>query len=386
MSKLLVLFLILCVSFCALAQQEADSLSVPSLEKENPSISFSGQVTGWSVLQFVRPVNTQLGGRFVPTLMGKYRNLDAEVSANLQSVGDFSRARRDTAIHTLKPYRAWLRYSGENWELRGGLQKINFGAAKMFRPLMWFDRMDVRDPLQLTDGVHALLGRYFFENNANIWLWSLIGNEQPKGFESIGTAKWLPEIGGRFQFPLGRGEMAFAAHYRKIDTETSTDETRLSESRIGMDGKWDVGIGLWFETSATVTQENRQNIPRYQHLFNVGGDYTLPIGNGLGASVEYFRMHLGNRFFDGGINASIVGAMFNYPLSILDDISAMFFYVTEHNLWFNYLNYKRTYNNLQIYLIGFWNPEVNLPIGTIQSAQRNLFAGKGVQLMINYNF
>jgi len=53
------------------------------------------------------------------------------------------------------------------------LQKINFGSATLFRLLMWFDRIDPRDPLKLTDGVYGLLLRYYFHNNTNIWLWGL---------------------------------------------------------------------------------------------------------------------------------------------------------------------------------------------------------------------
>ena len=69
-----------------------------------------------------------------------------------------------------------MRYSSDQFELRLGLQKINFGSASMLRPLMWFDQMDPRDPLHLTDGVWGLLARYYFLNNANIWLWGLYGN------------------------------------------------------------------------------------------------------------------------------------------------------------------------------------------------------------------
>lgn len=386
MNKKLLFTVVLGVSLCTFAQDLPDTVSVSLPETEKPSVSFSGQATGWSVLQFTRPLNTQPGARFVPTFTGKYGKLDAEVSGNMQLTADFSGTKHDTTMYTLKPYRVWLRYSGDNWEIRGGLQKINFGTAKMFRPLMWFDRMDVRDPLQLTDGVYALLGRYFFDNNANIWLWSLIGNDKPKGLEMVGSAQWLPEIGGRFQFPTEQGEMAFTTHYRKADAKNISGKTLLNETRFGADGKWDVGIGLWFEASSTITEKNHFEIPRYRHFLNVGADYTLPVGNGLGMTAEYFRAHFGNRFFTNGTSIGVAGAMLNYPLSILDDVSAMFFFVGEKKLWFNYLSYKRTYNNLQIYLIGFWNPETNLPIASVQSAQRTIFAGKGIQLMINYNF
>ena len=372
------------------AQQNKDTVGVDLPEKTSP-ISVHGQLTGWTVMQLADPVNTQLGARFVPVLTGNFNpGMDFEASLNAQSAFDFTGARYDTATYVFKPYRLWLRHSGDNWEIRGGLQQINFGTAKMFRPLMWFDRMDVRDPLRLTDGVYALLGKYFFPINANIWLWSLIGNDKPKGFEFLGSARWIPEVGGRLQVPLGPGELAFSTHYRKADVRTLLpvvpERTYLDETRFGLDGKWDIGIGLWFEASTALMQKNEYNIALYQDFLNVGGDYTLPVGNGIGVSAEYFRYHIGDTFFNGGKSIGIIGSMFTYPVSILDNASAMFFYVSEQNLWFNYLSFHRTYDEWDFYLIGFWNPETMLPVSPLQSGQRNLFAGKGLQFLVNYNF
>ncbi|GAI27146.1 unnamed protein product, partial [marine sediment metagenome] len=50
---------------------------------------------------------------------------------------------------------------------------------------MWFDRIDPRDPLQLTDGVYGLLLRQYFLNNANIWVWGLYGNDDLRGWEYL---------------------------------------------------------------------------------------------------------------------------------------------------------------------------------------------------------
>ncbi|MBV5343660.1 hypothetical protein JZU68_08690, partial [bacterium] len=118
--------------------------------------------------------------------------------------------------------------------------------------------MDVRDPLQLTNGVYGVLGKYFFENNANLWLWGLIGNENRKGWELFGTEKWKPEVGGRIELPMPKGEMALTTHYRKVHavnmlSSAWNDYRLLNENRIGLDGKWDVGVGLWFESSTTIT-------------------------------------------------------------------------------------------------------------------------------------
>ena len=88
----------------------------------------------------------------------------------------------------------------------------------MLRPLMWFDKIDPRDPLQLTDGVWGLLARYYFLNNANIWLWGLYGNEKPKTWEIGKTNQHYPEFGGRFQSPVPKGEAAVSYHFRMADT------------------------------------------------------------------------------------------------------------------------------------------------------------------------
>lgn len=369
-------------------------ISLTAQEKAS-NITLNGQVTSWAVIQFEDPINWQFGGRFVPTLLGKFSvsekaNIDFEASLNINGSANFSGPNYENSIGQLKPYRVWARYAADNWEIRAGLQKINFGSAKLFRPLMWFDGMDVRDPLQLTDGVYGVLGRYYFPNNANIWFWTLMGNDKRKGWEMMGSEQWKPEVGGRIQLPLATGELALSTHYRKVHAISMAssrwnDFRLLNESRIGLDGKWDVGIGLWFESSTTITQRNEILVPRFQDAWNVGADYTLPIGNGLGVTLEYFRYHVGDDFFTNGTTLNLTGSMFTYPVSVLDNLSAMMFYLPDQHLWFNYLSWSRTYDNWSMYAIGFWNP-TNYQLLSPQSQNNNLFAGKGLQIMLNYNF
>ena len=136
------------------------------------SIGFNGQAIGWTTLNPADPFQAQVGLRYIPELnfslpAGNY-TIDGEFSANLWASGIYSGDSIELD-EQLSPYRMWVKFSGDQFELRAGLQKINFGSAQMFRPLMWFDRIDPRDPLQLTDGVYGLLARYYFLNNANIW-------------------------------------------------------------------------------------------------------------------------------------------------------------------------------------------------------------------------
>lgn len=51
----------------------------------------------------------------------------------------------------------------------------------------------MREPSQLTDGVYGVLVKYYFQNNANLWAWGLIGNKNrtiySKHYLSLGHVK-----------------------------------------------------------------------------------------------------------------------------------------------------------------------------------------------------
>ena len=78
----------------------------------------------------------------------------------------------------------------------------------LLRPLNWFDRVDPRDPLQITAGVDAALIRAYFPNDANLWLWAVLAESEPKGWEVAPTVGDSGEFGGRLQWPAGDGEIA----------------------------------------------------------------------------------------------------------------------------------------------------------------------------------
>ncbi len=366
-----------------------------SAQTDSSKVQFNGQLVGWTTVQFGRPLVVQPGGRFVPTLTGKFPKNDStafdfETSASINGNSTFERWINAGNSGEIKPYRVWGRYATSKFELRAGLQKINFGQAKLFRPLMWFDGMDIRDPLQLTNGVYGVLGKYFFPDNAALWAWVLIGNDSRKGWEFFGTEKWKPELGGRIELPLPKGEIAVSTHYRRVHALNLVssmwgDYRLLSENRLGLDGKWDLGIGVWFESSTTITQKNEINVPRFQDMWNVGADYTFPLGSGLGLTVEYLRFHAGDAFFVKGNTVNLAGAMLTYPLSITDNVSAMLFYLPGKNQLFNYVSWSRMLDKWSFYLSGFMNP-ADAQLLSIQAASRNLFAGKGLQVMVGYNF
>ena len=159
---------------------------------------FDGQLMGQSNVSTSKNTTTFIGTRYLPVLNFNTKSdsilsaFSIEVSGNL----NFSRLsipNKEIEIQSsIDPYRIWLRYQINKWEFRAGLQKIDFGVAQLLRPIQWFNQIDPRDPLGLTNGVYGLLVRHYFKNNSNLWFWGLYGNEKQRGFDALPTIKNMP--------------------------------------------------------------------------------------------------------------------------------------------------------------------------------------------------
>lgn len=354
-------------------------------------IELNGMLAGWGTASYSNELNGMLGLRYVPELSMSYSikekyTLDSEISFNARTTSIFWSDDSIDFDGQIKPYRIWFRFSGDQFELRAGLQKINFGSAAMLRPLMWFDRIDPRDPLQITDGVYGLLGRYYFLNNANIWIWTLFGNQDAKGWESAETWKNKPELGGRIQVPILTGEVAGTYHFRQADFRESTMYDTVSypgainENRFGLDGKFDMIIGLWFE-GAMIRQDLENN--SYQRYLNLGADYTFNLGNGLNIMTEYFTFSIADKAFIQGEGVSFTAVSLNYSFSIINSLNAIVFYDWENDDLYNFINWSWQFDKWSFYLMGFWNPNRFQVYPGLE--ETNLFAGKGIQFMAVYN-
>ncbi|MDR3340342.1 MAG: hypothetical protein LBT25_09700, partial [Candidatus Symbiothrix sp.] len=352
--------------------------TIPNTEKP---FQYSGQLSGWAQYAPDIPLEGWLGGRYIPQLnykipFKKERLLDFEVSANV--FGDIGFSPFDSIVPAgkIKPYRAWVRYSNSQMELRLGLQKINFGSAQMFRPLMWFDHIDPRDPLQLTDGVWGFLGRYYFQNNANIWLWGLYGNKGTKGWEILPvTGKQYPEIGGRIQLPMPSGETALSYHFRMADASAMQQigipgsDNQIAENRLGFDTRLDVTVGLWLEASWTHLSKDL-GVYTNQEMLTLGTDYTFGIGNGLSATFEQMTFSSDKKAFDFAATTSFSGLILSYPLGMSDNLSAITYYDwTGKNPYF-FLNWQRQFNRLTFYLMAYWNPKTSVLPGQNSESNR----------------
>jgi hypothetical protein len=350
-------------------------------------IDFSGQLAGWGGINLKQQY--WLGGRYLPQIQlelpEKLNGFDFEASANLWAGVQWL----NDSLHyssEAEPYRFWGRYTTNRMELRLGLQKINFGSASMLRPLMWFDQLDPRDPLQLTDGVWALLGRYYFQNNSNIWLWLMYPSNKPKTWELFSSNQKIPEWGGRFQYPAASGEIAFSFHHR---TATSLDNPynlpiheRIGETRLALDGKWDIGAGIWFESAFMKQNKDIGNLSN-QLLLCVGSDYTFGLGNGLHLLAENLIGLSGKEFTSMNQGFGFTALSVAYPFSMFDQFSLMTYFDWKSGSSYSFVQYQFKIKKIDVMCMAWINPDTYFIPG--QSYDAQLYAGKGFQLMLVYH-
>jgi hypothetical protein len=343
----------------------------------------------------VPDLTARAGFRYIPsvfleTVIGESSTVDGELALNFLGTASVTRDQRIATDADLEIYRAWIRYAAPHLELRAGLQKISFGSATLFRPLMWFDSIDPRDPLQITKGVYAVLGRAYFQSTANLWLWGILGRDELKGWEVVPTKEGSPEFGGRFQVPLLSGEAAVSYHHRTAQfTATLPDfpvpvqeVISFAEDRLGVDGKWDIGPGIWIE-GAAVRQDAGVSPYRWQQAGTLGMDYTFSLGSGLTVMGEFFVQSYAEEMFGAGPTARMAGLMGMYPVDLVNNLSVIFYYDMGNSESYAYLDWRRTYDNWMFDLILFANPERS---GFVAGLQQGLsLAGKGIVLLAVFN-
>jgi hypothetical protein len=261
---------------------------------------------------------------------------------------------------------------------------------------MWFDQIDPRDPLQITDGVYGLLLRYYFLNNANIWIWGLYGDDDLKGWEVFPTEKESIEFGARYQWPIFTGEAGITYHYRSTDIKNliiaqvspeivglmSRSDQLIDENRFALDGKWDAGVGLWVE--AAFTQQKSEFLPfEWRRSVTFGTDYTFNIGNGMTLLGEYFSSLSSDKIFGTGDGIRFLALSANYPMNLLDMLGIIFYADIENNELYRFISWQRSYDRWSFYLFGFWNP-ANFNVYN-NADNSGALSGKGFQIMIVYN-
>ena len=370
----------------------------PALSAEPPGLALGGLLAAQTAVGFQGRVEPLVTLRFIPEVafslaLGRGVTFDGEFSSRVSASADLLTDAPAATSADIEPYRGWLRLSTSRFEARLGLQKVAFGSATLFRPMMWFDALDPRDPLQLTDGVYALLLRYYTRGNANFWAWAMFGNDKTRGFDLAPPDRDTPEFGGRVQVPLFKGEIAATYHRRKAAVDglvpvmdpgaSPLPVPPVPEDRFGFDGKWDAGVGLWLE--GTLVHQRTALLPfPYQLSLAAGLDYTFGLGRGLTVLAEQFRLESSARAFARGAALDLTGLLLRYPLGLADELSGIFYYDWKNRDVYRFLSWKRTSNALSFSLSLFWNPEElrALPGQTASAA----FAGRGFQVLLGYYF
>ncbi|NPD85911.1 hypothetical protein HNS38_14145 [Lentimicrobium sp. L6] len=365
-------------------------ISMAQLSSGQAKLEFDGQLSLYGNYNPDSDLDVLLGGRYLPELNLKLplknsKAFDFQAAANIYGAYITHPFDSSWSDGNIKAYRAWGRYTTEQFELRVGLQKIDFGTAMLLRPLQWFDEIDPRDPLKFTNGVYGVLARYYFLNNANIWIWGLYGNENPRGFELMPSQEKIPEFGGRFQYPIPRGEIALSYHHRVAEFTSQasviTDE-EIPENRLGLDGKWDVVVGLWFE-AAYIQKTKDVGLLTHQTYTTLGTDYTFDLGNGLNVVVEHLVGALDEEAFEFSYVTNSTAAILSYPLTMYDNISIINSYSWDMKAYSFFLNYEHQFKNFTGYIMAYYNPDVQQI--TIENNFENTFTGPGIRLMVVYN-
>jgi len=341
---------------------------------------FHGQASAWGTgIDLNGEWNKNIGIRYIPQINYSYsfdenNLLNGEVLLNTYYNSDFN-----SDDYNIKLYRGIIRYTTTQSETQVGLQKINFGPAQLLRTLMWFDSVDPRDPLKLTDGVYGIRYKYSFINNSIFWVWGLYGNDKPKGFEVNATAKDNPEFGGRYQFQVPAGEAGATVHTREVKAGSFS----YRENRYALDGRWDIGIGAWFES---LLQQSQTNLMPFQwnKMITVGGDYTFGIGTGIYFLVENMTSIASVKIMGNNIDRNVSAMMATYPISVLDNLSVQGYYDWQGKNIYQYYQWQRTYDNVIINLGLFHYPESGTNI--FPGSSTIPAAGYGFQLMLIYNY
>jgi hypothetical protein len=347
------------------------------------NVDFRGQLSGWTIeSRNQREWRNNSGLRYIPQFTAKQplteaSFFDTEVSLNGFLTYDSEDTKKDADV---KLYRLKLRFATAQTETQVGLQQINFGPARILRALRWFDQLDKRDPLQLTEGVYALRFTYNALNNANVWLWGLYGNDKPKGYETLPSVSDKPEFGGRLQYPVLKGELAATVHTRQVDAST-LDASDFTENRLALDGRWEVKVGLWFES--VLQRQNTKVLPyEWTKMTTFGLDYTFGIGNGLYMAAEHLMTVSSDEPFGWDEETHVSALLLSYPLGLFDTLTAIGYYDWDQQEYSQHLSWQRAYDNLVISVNLFRYPESKVNVAERQ--QTTFGVGYGGQLMIIY--
>jgi len=272
-------------------------------------------------------------------------------------------------------YRFTFRYDTPNTQVRVGLQKINFGPARMLRVLQWFDELDPRDPLALSPGVWAAMGRYYFDNGVNIRLWTMADAPDVQRNYWGDTESWPWDIGGRLEYPIPAGTLGLTLH--SLDVSKASV---IKENRIAGDIRVDAIVGLWSEMMFARIEDPTWTKDALSVM--AGVDYTFSLGNGLYTAFEMASSYQGVTGENMPWQIRSFALTANYTLGLSDGLTfylyAIDFPILESQT-IPMLGWQHTSGNWLFYLALYDMPEFTAGSGM------SLPSGTGLQINIAFN-
>jgi hypothetical protein len=340
------------------------------------SLLYQGELAALATAE--RDTDDQLTGRaalrYLPELAQDWGvsnsfDLRAELAGAIS--GSVSGGDELTGDFELNLHRCWVRLNRHLWELRAGLQKLNFGPARVLRVLRWFDTVNPSDPTGYSKGVTGVTLRVTPTPLSTVRGWMLVDDS---GTQQLETEQSTIAAGGRIQLPAGRGELALTGHTRRLE-----DSGR--ENRIALDGSWDLGVGLWFES--LLQHNDVQNLAPWSNLTTYGVDYTFDWGNGLHLLSELLVAHSGFDFAGSSDNVSqshYTAFMADYPLTIFDSLSLLML-LDDENSSFVMLDWGHLTDYWSLHLQGFLSDNVS----SAALALNENTPDNGVRILAIYN-
>ncbi len=332
---------------------------------------------------------SEVGLGYIPKLSAEapidsLHGFKMEASLTLGATAKFREFVEVNGNVNVRPYRVWIRYATPQIEIRAGLQSIEFGSAQFLRPLQWFDKKDRSDPLQLSGGVYGLLGRYYFPNNANVWVWGLYGNKQLGLQDLLPVNPKHPGLGGRFQMPIPKGEAAITFNRSTFRQEVITQNSPIvHENRFGIDAKADLGVGLWVEAAWSALSHLAESV-KSRRLLTVGADYTFGLGNGLTIQTEQMFSSYGgsHKNWEHPDTIGLISAQ--YPMTLSDQVGLLLYRQWKAEKNYFVAQYRHDFRRWTVFIIGFLRPfepdimSKNDVITTI--------TGSGIRILLMYHY
>jgi hypothetical protein len=271
--------------------------------------------------------------------------LNADLSMDNQVSASFAGHASEQDI-SIDMYRGWLSLSTSLTSLRGGLQHIQIGPARVLRPLQWFDRLRPNDLFAFSKGVRGILLTHHFPN-PNLRFWAIKPEGDLPANMLLPSADKSIEFGGRLELRTPLGESGFSFHHRDLGEMALAK----SESRLGFDHRVDGVIGAWLETSASLIGEPDPMIPSATVSATLGCDYTVGIGQGIYLLMEHNL--LSNtcssipKLRYRGVNSAVMGT---YPTGLLDTVILLGTWDWENGRGSGSLAWRRMYDYLSLEL------------------------------------